>query len=814
MNKHLLATLIALLLTCFTVYAQTSAPATTAIKGTVVDSVKKQPLAYVTVALTDAVTNQPVKSTFTREDGSFTMSGIAAKHYKLNLVFVGYQTKIIDVAQPDKAANLGQLLMRVSSNQLKEVTITHVKPLMKREVDRISYDVQADPENKVITVLDMMRRVPLLSVDATDNIKLQGNTNYKILINGKPSALIARNPADVFRSMPASNIQKIEVITTPPAKYDAEGLAGIINIITKKDIEQGYNGSINTRYSNIWGPGINLNLTMKQGKFGIGGYAGYNKRNKVTTGFSNINQSSTSASTNDPNYEFSDLRQSGTNTNKGNYTYANTELTYEADSLNLLTGTFEYYGGKGSSDRDLLSNLSSTNTRNSNGYRSYSNIDSKDKGFGAGLNYQLGFKRNKEQLLTGSYKYNYSATNQFNDIEFVERVNYTNPNYRQYNTSGSKEHTLQLDYVQPQKKLTIEAGAKAIFRTNYSDSYNKVLSNTAQYITDPAQINNFDYQQNVYSLYNSYQLKFNDKWVAKGGLRLEHTTVNANEGVDQQYANLIPSISIQRTFKTSSLNLAYTDRIQRPGIWQLNPFINSQNPNLINVGNPDLQAVVSHGFEFNYSNFKKGSINLGLNYKFANNTVENVTVIDPATAVSISTFQNVGANKRLGIDLNVNYPLFNNKFNFNLNSQLVRVWLKGYVNNVLFNTRGFQGHTFAGTTYKFDNGYRLGLNFDFDSRYVLLQGRDNYWVGYAASASKEFWDKKATFSVYINTPFQKFRTIDNTIRTPTSYQLTLNDVFARNINFSFNYKFGKLNSELKKNKRGISNDDVGSSSRN
>jgi outer membrane receptor protein involved in Fe transport len=814
MNKHLLIITIALLLNCFTVYAQTSAPVTTAIEGTVVDSVKKQPLAYVTVALTDAVTNQPVKSTFTSEDGSFTMSGIAVKHYKLNLVFVGYQTKIINVAEPDKATNLGQLLMRVSSTQLKEVTVTHVKPLMKREVDRISYDVQADPENKVITVLDMMRRVPLLSVDATDNIKLQGNTNYKILINGKPSALIARNPADVFRSMPASNIQKIEVITTPPAKYDAEGLAGIINIITKKDIEQGYNGSINTRYSNIWGPGVNLNLTMKQGKFGIGGYAGYNKRSKVTTGFSNINQSSTSANTNDPNYEFSDLRQSGTNTNTGNYTYANTELTYEADSLNLLTGTFEYYGGKGSSDRDLLSNLSSTDTRNSNGYRSYSNIDSKDKGFGAGLNYQLGFKRNKEQLLTGSYKYNYSATNQFNGIEFVERVNYTNPNYRQYNTSGSKEHTLQLDYVQPLKKLTIEAGAKAIFRNNYSDSYNEVLSNTAQYITDPAQINNFDYQQNVYSLYNSYQLKFNDKWVAKGGLRLEHTTVNANEGVDQQYANLIPSISIQRTFKTSSLNLAYTDRIQRPGIWQLNPFINSQNPNLINVGNPDLQAVVSHGFEFNYSNFKKGSINLGLNYKFANNTVENVTVIDPATAVSISTFQNVGANKRLGVDFNVNYPLFNNKFNFNLNSQLVRVWLKGYVNNVLFNTRGFQGHTFAGTTYKFENGYRLGLNFDFDSRYVLLQGRDNYWLGYAASASKEFWDKKATFSVYINTPFQKFRTIDNTIRTPTSYQLTLNDLFARNINFSFNYKFGKLNSELKKNKRGISNDDVGSSSRN
>lgn len=814
MIKHLLATTFTVLVICFAALSQTNPPATVTLTGTVVDSLKKQPLAYVTVALTDAATNQPVKSTFTKDDGSFTLSGIAVKPYKLNLIFVGYSPKVINLTNPSQKNNLGQLLMSVASNQLKEVTITHVKPLMKREVDRISYDVQADPENKVITVLDMMRRVPLLSVDAMDNIKLQGNTNYKILINGKPSALIARNPADVFRSMPASNIQKIEVITTPPAKYDAEGLAGIINIITKKDIEQGYNGSINTRYSNIWGPGVNLNLTVKQGKFGIGGYAGYNKRNRVSAGFANINQSRTTTDTNAPNYEYSDLRQSGTNSNTGRYAYATTEATYEADSLNLLTGTFEYYGGKGIADRDLLSNLTSTNAASSNSYRSYNNTENKDNGFGAGLNYQLGFKRNKEQLLTSSYKYNYSGNNQFNDIEFVQRVNYNNPNYRQYNTSGSKEHTLQLDYVQPQKKWNIEAGAKAIFRNNFSDSYNQLLTSAGQYVTDPTQINNFDYQQNVYSLYNSYQLKFNDKWVAKGGLRLEHTTVNANAAIDQRYSNLIPSISIQRTFKSSSLNLAYTDRIQRPGIWQLNPFVNSQNPNLINVGNPNLQAVVSHGIELNYSNFKKGSINVGLNYKFANNTVENITVIDPATAVSVSTFQNVGANKRLGIDFNVNYPLFNNKFNFNLNSQLVRVWLKGYVNNVLYNTRGFQGHTFAGTSYKFDNGYRLGLNFDFDSRYVLLQGRDNYWLGYAASASKEFWDKKATFSVYLNTPFQKFRTIDNTIRTPTSYQLTLNDMFARNINVSFNYKFGKLNSELKKNKRGISNDDIGGSSRN
>jgi hypothetical protein len=152
--------------------------------------------------------------------------------------------------------------------------------------------------------------------------------------------------------------------------------------------------------------------------------------------------------------------------------------------------------------------------------------------------------------------------------------------------------------------------------------------------------------------------------------------------------------------------------------------------------------------------------------------------------------------------------------NVNLNSQLVHVWLTGVFNNQFYSNKGFQGHVFGNSSYKFDNGYRLSINVDYDSRYVLLQGRDNYWLGYAASASKEFLDKKATLSLYVTNPFQKFRQIDNTIRTNTSYQLTVNEMYARGFNISFNYKFGKLSSEVKKNKRGISNDDVGGGSRN
>ena len=201
------------------------------------------------------------------------MSVSDSLEYLLVIAFTGFDNKTIMVKR-GQSADLGTISLKPSDKQMKEVTVVAVKPLIKRDLDGISYDVAADPETPVLSVLDMMRKVPLLSVDGSDNIKLKGKTNYKILINGKESALMAKNPSDVLRSMPATNIERIEVITTPPAKYDAEGLAGIINIITKKKIDEGYNIGLNGRLNTVWGPGINLNGTYKKGKFGFSGYVG------------------------------------------------------------------------------------------------------------------------------------------------------------------------------------------------------------------------------------------------------------------------------------------------------------------------------------------------------------------------------------------------------------------------------------------------------------------------------------------------------------------------------------------------------------
>ncbi|MFD0794929.1 TonB-dependent receptor domain-containing protein [Mucilaginibacter litoreus] len=798
MNKLLLAAMSCLLIT-ITSFGQTVSH-NIIIKGLIIDSAVNKPLGFVTVALSDAATNAPVKSMLSKDDGTFELAGVAPKAYKLSLVFMGYSSKTFNISGDKKVFDIGRVLMAPTHSQLKEVSIIAAKPLMKQEVDRLSYDVQADPEAKSLTALDMIRKVPLLSVDVNDNIQLRGSGNYKILLNGKESALMARNPSDILKAMPGTNIVKIEVITTPPAKYDAEGLAGIINIITQKKGDEGYNGSVNANYNSIWGPRANINLTVKKGKFGVNAYAGTGSRPKRPTDFYKQTDFLLQPST---------VIQNGSRFNKGNNNYVSTELSFEADSLNLLTGTFNYY--RGTNINGSTQYTTETTGDVSNSYTTTNNGDGAYHGADFGLNYQLGFRKNKEQLLTMSYKY---SDNGNESLSLVSPGNTTD--FRQSNNAGTKEHTTQLDYVQPLKKLNIEAGGKMINRKNFSTFHTDLYDEASQdYMNNSGQANDFDYRQDVYSVYNSYTLKLT-KWTFKAGARYEHTDINANftstsTNLDQSYTNVVPSFSMQRSLKNSSLTFGFTQRIQRPGIWQLNPFVDSTNTKYISRGNPGLRPAVNNNFEISYGNFTKGSLNISMNYAFANNTIQSLSSVEGT--VTTNTYANVGKNKTLGLDVNWNYPI-TPKFNLNVNSELLRIWLKGSFNGEFFTNSGFQGHVFTNSSYKFDSGYRVGVNVGFDSRYVLLQGTDNYYLGYGFNASKELFDKKASVSLYVNGPFSKFIKLDYYTKTDAFNNFSYNYQNFRSIGLGFNYKFGSLSASIKKNQRGINNDDSAGGARN
>ncbi|MBS7564043.1 TonB-dependent receptor [Mucilaginibacter sp. Bleaf8] len=803
--------LVMLCLCYITGFSQSNPPKFT-VKGIIIDSAKNEALGYATVALRNAKTNQPVKSTLSKDNGSFELAGITRQPLQLVVASVGFKNKIIAITDTTQnEIDLGKILIAPATNNLKEVAVTALKPLIKREVDRISYDIQADPDSKVQNVLDMLRKVPLLSVDGSDNIKLKGAGNYKILINNKESSLVARNPSDVFKSMPASNIERIEVITTPPAKYDAEGLAGIINIITKKNADQGYNVTTTLRENTVYGPGVNLNATVKQGKFGVSGYTGYSRRNRQQVGF-NSERVTLSNPNMLPQTITSTLLQQGTNTyGDGHNVYGSAEVSYELDTLNLFTANYEHFNGSSLQQNAQTSDQRDSTNSTNQFYRLFNDGRFKYNGTDLGFNYQHNFAGKKDQLLTASYKYSHFNFNQISNASFSERLNYPQLDYRQPNTAGNNEHTVQVDYVHPLKKLTIEGGAKAILRSNFSEyAYEQRAENSPDYVNVPSLTNNFKYHQDVYSVYNTYQLKL-EKWTAKAGLRLENTRVDADftssaSSVSQNYFNLVPSVSVQRTLKSSSVNFGFTQRIQRPGIWELNPFIDRTNPKYITTGNQNLRPVTENNFELNYSRFGKGSINVGLSYAFANNTVENISIIRPDT-VTFSQPQNIGRNKNLGLNTNFSYPI-TPKTDFSINGQISHIWLQGYYNGQLNKNDGFQGNVYLNASQKFGHGWRAGISGGYYSPYIGLQTKSNPYVFSSYSASKELWDKKLTISFAANNPYSKFIKLNSKSFSPQFRQNTYNESYYRTFNFSVTYKFGKLNGGIKKNQRGISNDDV------
>lgn len=771
------------------------------IIGVIVDSLTHKPGEYFTVTLKKD--SRVIKSAISDQHGKFVFAGINKGEYLLSLGSLGYKSKQLVVQVRDNA-DLGKIEMSPAGNELNEVSVTGSRPIIKQEPDRITYDIQADPESKVLSVMDMMRKVPLLSVDADDNVKLKGTGNYRILINGKPSGILTRDPKEYLKSMPAAGVQKIEVITTPPSKYESEGLSGIINIITSRKMENGYNGNVNVRQQFPGGPGGNVNLTVKQGDFGLNLYGGTGVWRVDGIKISDIRNSRGTAAP-------SSLYSLGFQKTSNRWAWGGGELSYEIDSLNLITVEVNPYGGY--NQQDLNQHFDISDGAMLSGYDMDSRTRYEWGGTDYTFNYQKGFKDKKEHLLTFSYKFFNSSEPQLNDVMFQNRMNFTGLNYKQDNTSKSKEQTAQIDYINPFKKLTVEAGVKAILR-NGESNFQHLNFNAAEsiYEIDPSQSNVYNNEQNIFGIYNTYTLKLKD-WTFKAGARLEGTYVkgnfeSTNSTVNTNYFNLIPSVSLNRTLeKSQSLSLGFTQRIQRPGIWDLNPFVDKSRPNFEYSGNPELEATLSNNFELTYSNFRKGSLNLSLTYNFANNTQQQVFEYIEAENVTRVTSFNIGKSRLVGTNANFNYPL-TSRWNLNTSANLNYIWLEGMINGVITKNSGVTGYASLNTSYKFEKTWKASVSFNYGAPDVMLQGQSSnyYFVGF--SGSKDIIKDKLTISTMIANPFQKFRAYRSFSEGVNFTQERIRENPFRRINLGLNWKFGKLQGSIKKSERSINNDDT------
>ncbi|MEJ8803512.1 outer membrane beta-barrel protein [Pontibacter sp. H249] len=813
MKQTLLAALLCLLIPT---YASAQSPFSGTIKGTVSDSTSKAALVYVTVLIQEAGKDQPLKSTFTKDNGSFEVSGLPEKSYQITLTYVGYKTQTILVpafATGKSSVEIGQVLLVGTANKLKEVEVITEKLLITQDVDKLSYNVDADPESKTMNALDMLRKVPMLSIDGDDNIKLNGSGNYRVLVNGKESSLFANSPKDVFKSMPANSIKNIEVITNPPSKYEAEGVGGIINIITHKKTPGGYNGSVSGNISNPRGAYGGGYLTAKAGKFGVSMYGGLSDY---------YSPKSSNRTTREDFIYNSILDQQGFSTNNGKFGYLSGELSFEMDTLNLFTANFNMNNSNGGYDQEQLANNTQADGTLISSYRRVNTGDHKWYSKEVGLDYQRTFKKSKDQLLTLSYKYGQNGNDSYTDFNLAPVLNYNGSRNNTENNGATIEQTFQVDYVQPIKKHSLEVGVKTILRDINSDFYYQTFNpETNKFVTDASRTNSFDYNQDIYAAYTSVNLK-KDKWGLRVGARLEETKVNANfkssdTTSDQDYFNLIPNISLSRSLpKMSNIKLSYTQRIERPSLWYINPYINEVDPKNISYGNEKLKAATSNVFNLAYSTFIKGvSINTGVTHTFTNNSIQRYTFLRAVDTVSVSTFGNIGRNHTTGINLSTN-ATFLKKISLNLNSSLTYVQLQSTTSGQdVFEVSpvknsGITSNTYANLSYKFDNNWRLSGNLGIYSSEVMLQGSSASYIFNNFSASKQFLkDNKASVTLSVSNPFQRERRWYTEVNEPGRFHLVQESYFvSRRATLSFNYRFGKLKGDIARKKRGIKNDDL------
>jgi len=789
-----------------TTYAQ-SADGNFQIKGQIADSIDHKPLSLTTVRI-KSMNDELINVAVTKDDGSFSFSGLPSASYKISIAAIGYgsKLKIVDLTKSSsKVMDLGKINLSYQTTMLTEVSIKADKPIVRRKADRITYDLKADPESKGNNVLTMMRKVPYLSLDGDDNLLLKGNSSFKVMINGKPSGSLENNLKAVLKSIPASTIERIEVITNPPSKYDAEGLAGIINIITSKRVSDGYNGTVNVSESGpTGGPGVGASFTAKAGKFGISANGGGSINDYPTT-YNSSNRQTTGATP-------TTLAQQGNQKSNNKTAYFGTELSYQIDTLNLLTAQFNYNGSRVKDHSGQTSTLNGTTGL----LEQYSFLnDGKATGYGidAGINYEMAFKAKKNELLTFSYLFSTNLNDRKGNVDFSDQVNFDTPDFQQNDHQKFKEHTFQVDFNTPVKRVNIEAGLKAILRNNSSDfEYKSFNATDNQFELDPQLSNEYTNTQNVFSAYNSYQINLNS-WNVNAGVRVEETVIRANflstsTTADQNYFNVVPSVSVSKQFKNeSSMNLGFSQRIRRPGINRLNPYVDRSNPNYEVTGNPYLRPVVLNDIQLGYGINKKVSVNLGLDYSFMNNLDLQVVNFNPNTQITQITYANTGKSSSFGLNFNLGYSV--GVYNVSLNGNAMYLWLAGDVSGNKVENNLLMYSSTLSNVVRLKHGWALNADFSVNSHSPTgLQGRTNGFFYTAFNFNKEIIKNKFGISGGVKNPFTKYRNVVNKTFGPDFNQVYQTNNYFRSFSVSLNYNFGGLRDRINKNRVGIENNDV------
>ena len=686
---------------------------------------------------------------------------------------------------------------------LKEVVVTAQRPLVEQSDDKIVFNVEDDPASKTETAIDILRKTPFVTVDGEDNIKVNGKSNFKVLLNNRETSMFARNVKEALRGFPGVLISKIEVITTPSAKYDGEGIGGLINIITKKKIV-GYNGTLSS--FNRTSDKINnyaVNGNAKLGSLGLSVFLNSGYSNPI----SNYNNNTTIPTVQDI---YSKRTLEGDQRNSSTWSFGNAELSWEIDTLNTVSlyTNINSWSSKTISDQTITTDFMADPST-----VSYYHLNNKSKnpGVNIGSDYIKHFKKNKEREFSlrflGEFGRQDSKLNSFQDNPGTDRY-LINDSY-----AKNDQFTIQADNSIPVKKNgKFEGGVKAILRRASSDFQSLVRYNaSSDYSKNPANTDFFKYHQNVISLYSMYSIRLK-KSSLRFGARVEYTDVDgdfisSNTQVKNGYTTFLPNIQFtNRVSKITTLVFGYTKRLQRPYIWDLNPFVYNNDSLNISYGNPDLGPQTVHALNVQLR-FTRGNTFAGINLEgsYSGNKILQYSSFDPLTGVTKTTSLNIGKEYQSSVNLNFNTKI-TRKWSVFANGSLRYSKVTNNSDRSQSNS-GFGFNLNLNTSYRFNDKFAISsfLGLWRDPQTIQTTYPFNPWHNVAFNY--KVFKNKVNISLRAVNVYEKNRDFKTVTKDKNFYSANTTRQPRRAAVLALTWNFGKLTENVSK-KKGVNNDDI------
>jgi outer membrane receptor protein involved in Fe transport len=790
--------------------ASVPSQATGRLTGTVTDAGTGAGLAYAPVAVLNAA-GSPVSGAVCGADGQFVLPGLAPGTYTLRVSFLGYQelTRSGVVVPAGGTVALGALPLLAAAQKLGEVVVTARQPLIEEKVDRTVYNAEQDQTTRGGDATDVLRRVPLLSVDLEGNVSLRGSQSIRVLIDNKPSAIMANSVADGLRQLPADQIKRVEVITSPSAKYDAEGTGGIINIVTKGNTLRGgqlsLDGSGGTRSGTL-----NLNGSYRTGRMGfaLGGFgrAGYN-----TPGSFANDQLTTNPAT---GAQTRTTQAAGTRQNQlfGRYTLG---WDYDLDKQNALAASVTYGTRNATSYQDALATSTQRLASSGPPATSLRNVKTTDDSgtVDASLTYTHTYAVEQRELSVLTLFSRNNRTYNFTNDTYAATDGASLGAAGNDNASANQELTAQLDYQTPTaKNQLLEIGVKDIRRTVGSDYtyYGQLAGSQAD--------NSFRYRQNVAAGYVAYTLPLPHGFMLKPGLRYEYTAITADFGSGAvaaipAYGVLVPSVNVLRKLATGNvLKLAYNRRLQRPSLQFLNPNLQAANPLIQTVGNPLLRPEYTNNYELGYSTLLKQA-NLSFSAFMRNTTGSIQSVRTPLEAADYPGavrigYQNVGQENAYGGSVFASLSV-GSKLSLSGGVDAYYAVLRNRVDDPRYAARN-AGFVLGGRlygSYALPKGWGVQVFGFYRGQQVQLQGTQSSFALYSMSVKREFAAQKASLGFGAENFFSPSNTVRSDIASPLLTQQSTTVQHITSFKVYLSYRVGQLSAEPRPHKS-VKNDDL------